>query len=379
MTTTALRHGTPYRGTARALSFRHRFLLIATIVMLGGSLAVLQGTRQSFGEARSRTAPAVLEIAQARKALAEADSAAVASFQAAESELTGFRPGEEYQNQIGIANQSLAQAAEDNSVGAFGSRVLQTVEGSLVAYTGWIGQAGAQFRQGDTALGTASLWYASVLMNAEGSGILYQLEKLQGAELDNLKDKLTLDWIDLAAMAGWAGPVALVLVLLSTTQVFMARRFRRTVNWHLLAATLLVLAGLGMGGALIRADRDHLAAGKDALIEATDIRDGQVEQAHYTEREAFGKLLQRECAGDAQGCGPTVAAFLAKAGSRRVTERPTSERTAIEAGKSAAGQTDAARLSPYYAFPAVIVPLAVFVLILWGFRARIDEYRYLPR
>jgi hypothetical protein len=367
------------RGTSRALSLRHRLLLVATIAMLGGSLLVLQEMSQSFNEAHSRTAPAILEIAQARQALAEADRAAVASFRSPESELTGFRPGEEYQNQIGIANQSLAQAAEDNSAGALGSRILQTVEGMLVAYTSWIGQAGAQFRQGDTALSTANLWYASALMHNEADGILAQLETLQGVEQGNLDEKLSLGWIDLVTVVIWVGPIVLVFLLLWGTQNFLAQRFRRTVNPQLLVATVLVLAGLGTGGVLVSGDRGHLAAARDSLDQAVRGRDDEVARAGRERLQAFDKLIRQECADDTGGCGPTVATFLAGGRNERSDSRKISGVSAIAAGKRAAEQTDAARVNPAYAFPVVAMPLAVFVLILWGFRARIDEYRYRPR
>src|SRR5262249_53903698 len=154
----------------------------------------------------TRTAPAITELAAARLALVKADAEVINSFQTDQVQLTG--PGEEFQNQMAIAGQSLTQVAEHNMAGEPGSRRLELVEGLLVTYQGLVGQAVAHVRQaagerqaGVDALGVTDLWSASRLLHgnvvpmqdrtpARLGGILGELDQLTEEQQRALNDQL---------------------------------------------------------------------------------------------------------------------------------------------------------------------------------------------
>src|SRR5262249_18153041 len=138
-------------------------LLIMTLIVFGTTLLAFTKVHSTANTVRARTAPAIVQLSIARDALVRADNAAISNFTGCDlssfsadsncadlpsprpdtdiglSHLAG--PGEEFQNQIAIASQSLTQVAADNMAGEAGSRTLQLIEGLLVTYTSLIEHA----------------------------------------------------------------------------------------------------------------------------------------------------------------------------------------------------------------------------------------------
>ncbi|MBY8848105.1 hypothetical protein [Saccharothrix longispora] len=351
--------------------------VVAALVATGATWAVCAAVQATADSVRTRNAPAVLEAATARAALAEADRLAVESFNNPEHVLTG--PGDRYRGRIALAGQYLAQIAEDNTAGEVVSRQLQLVEGLLVSYNAAIGQADAQLRQpGGAALGSADLWHASQLLHAPDHGILAQLDRLLEAQRDALDDRLAESGTTPWRAASWLVPSLVLLGLLVATQVFLVRRFRRLVNPLLALATAVALGVVvvPLVGQETRAQVTESTRALDLLVDRW--------RAHTTETGATARrellvLLDRHCGGERDGCGDTVARVRRDLGPAAAGAPPTDERELTrEAERINADLEDAADergLIP-------LVPIggsAVVLLVLLGLLGRLEEYRYRVR
>lgn len=349
-------------------------LLVATALLAASSWYAFDDVHDTIDTVRTRTSPALLEATAAKAALVEADLLAINSFHTGEALLSG--PGDRYQNRIAAASQSLAKVAEDNVAGADGSEQIQVVEGLLVAYTGWIGQADAHHRQ-DSGLATIDLWYASRLLYTDDSGVLAQLDTLAKVQRDALERQLADSSTSPWRIASLVVPIALVLGGLVGAQVFHAKRFQRVVNVSHLLATL-VLAGVCVvvGHGLVAQHRVEAAAGDlQALVGTWE------ERTSATAAEgqlALGGLVTGECRGADGGCGHTVTRFIAdlrvaEAGggpsNRELTDRVEQVNDRIAAADSAA---DLELLVPAGA-------LLIAVLVWLGFLPRLEEYRHRRR
>ncbi|MFY1690824.1 hypothetical protein [Plantactinospora sp. WMMB782] len=355
-------------------------LLGVTALVLAGSLAVVWGTHRTADTVRGRSLPSVMELSAVRTALVRADTAAITSFQTRQAGLVG--PGEEYQNQIAAASQSLAQAAEDIGSGGAGSRQIQVVEGLLVTYVGLMGQADAHYRQsGPGGLATAYAWYASRLLHSDG-GILALLDSLLAAQSEALEASLSSGWLSPAATLLWAVPALLLLALLVGTQVFLRRRFRRAVNWGLAAATVLLVV-LTAGTSFVLVSKGQLA---DAHAELAEVRRLSAEQSTGADREgiaALDELLADFCP-PSDGCQVTSDVFRTgtAAGSPEAASSPAAPVADPDVLRRAEEVDDQAALATGATSGAFVVLLLTspIVFLVWlGLRPRIEEYRYRSR
>ncbi|WP_326836826.1 hypothetical protein VSH64_18310 [Amycolatopsis rhabdoformis] len=323
---------------------------------------------------RDRTTQAIIEVAAARDALVSADAAAVMSFTSGEAKLAG--PGQEFENQMAAASQSLARVAEFNQAGAAGGGTLQVVEGLVAAYSGAMGQADAHFRQpGADRVGLADLWYASRLLHAPGN-VLSSLAQLQDQQRRALDDLLAADGVSGWTIPLWLLPPTLLLALLVLTQVSLRRRFRRRLNPGLLAATLGVAAAV-TGLCLAFAHAQQLGGVRDRVDALLGLRARAVEAADTSGQNALADLLRGSCG--SAGCGSTVDAF--EAGVRQAADRsgpaPDIDDLAVATGEvtsAAAAAADSGGL-PVWVPGAVVAAAAGAVL---GLRRRVEEYRYRP-
>jgi len=359
--------------TRRRLVQLRAGLLAATIAVLITSLSAFVGVQLVVDEVSIRTAPAVLEVVAARAALVRADSAAVTSFETGQVQLIG--PGEQYQNEIALASQSLAQVAEHNAAGATGSSTLQLVEGLLVAYTGLIEQADVHFRQDDaTALGVADLWYASRLLHQPKDGILAQLNGLQEAQHTVLQNQLSDGWMHPATVLVWVVPIVVLAGLLCLTQVFLKRRFQRLLNAPLLAASVLLLVlAAGTSYALVLS-QDRSGDGGDTLNQVLQEWQAQTDATDASGQHALADVVQVQCGGTDGGCGDTVTGFVA-----RLAASPGNEAKdwqAISKTKKVNEELLSADQSGILEFAIPGAALGIAALVLLGLQPRIDEYRY---
>jgi hypothetical protein len=361
--------------TARVLRRLRAATLVVTAAVLASTWSMYQDVHQTVEEVKTRTALAIQETASAMSALTQADTVALTSFSTGEIQIAG--PGDQYQNQIAVASQSLAQVAEHNSGGTGASQHLQLVEGLLVAYTGAIGQAYAHHRQGPAteALVLADLWDASRLLHAPDTGIRAYLDKIQQAQQSALVNQLAGSSITAWRSLLLVVPAVVLLTLLVLAQLYIRRRFRRSVNVPLAAATFLfllvcVLPVLGV----IAQDRLETAAGELRQVIGTwESRTAvSVANGQNTLRTLTTAECPTECAStlDNLTAGPSGPALGPAQPDERIL---ITQALKVNAHITAADSNDG--LEPL--IPAGM--LVTVALALLGFRARVEEYRYQPK
>ncbi|WP_414938500.1 hypothetical protein [Amycolatopsis sp. cmx-11-51] len=348
-------------------------LLALTFAVLVLSLWAFHSVQRTAETVRDRTSHAVLEVTAARAALVAADAAAVTSFASGEAKLAG--PGQEYSNQLALASQSLARIAESNQAGETGGNALQVVEGQVAAYSGSIGQADVHFRQPDApVLGAADLWHASRLLHAPG-GVLDELETLQGRQREALNQQLSSTGVSLATLPLWLLPVLALLALLVLTQLYLKKRFRRLVNFPLLAATLLV-ATIGMALVFTMISRGRLDSVAMRLDGVAAARDAQIQAADDAGQRRLADLLSDYC-DEEQGCGVTADEFRMRAGQ---TSNVETDNTRVATAGTKAVAADASEAAESGG-REILIPVGTLLaggLILLGMHARVEEYRYRP-
>ncbi|MGQ0778001.1 MAG: hypothetical protein ACT4NY_26925 [Pseudonocardiales bacterium] len=352
-------------------------LLIVTTVVFLTSLWVFQKVHGTVETVRTSMAPAIIGVLATRAALVAADNAAINSFATGQAQLTG--PGDEYQSQIAIASRSLAQAAGDNAAGEDGSQRIQLVEGLLVSYQGLIGHADANFRENEgSILGTTDLWYASHLLHIkEESGILFQLNMLLEDQKSALDRQLSASSMTVVkAVLVWV-PIVVLFVVLGATQIFLKRRFRRTLNPPLLLATVL-LVGLSVVMSLTVISQHRLQDSRANLQQLVDDWGTQISVADAGGQRDLRDIVTRDCVQGEGECGVTVTQFVAdlefEPMDQATVEIDVSDMiTEVNLQIAAAGR---------YADLDILIYLTtglIAVLILLGLLPRIGEYRYRPR
>ncbi|WP_405107139.1 hypothetical protein OG559_23620 [Micromonospora sp. NBC_01405] len=379
----------PTSTTRRKLRGLLATLLVGILATLGGCLTVFVGVHRTTDAAHDRSVPAVLAVYDAQLALRQAHGEALASFSAGTRLLAS--PGEGYQNQIARAGQQLAQAAEDNAAGETGSRDIQVVEASVVTYTGLVERAHAYFAQdGGSALGTATLWDASTLLEE----ILRRLAALGVKQMDALNGQADGPWTNGKMTLLWLVPVLALLALLVSAQRFLRRRFRRRLNVPLLLATLAVVV-MGATTAMSLWSANQLADARGDTDQATIDRDAQLAALSARDSESLAALLTAACG--SPGCPDTIARVRgdasptpAPAGSPTPAPVPSSNgaATASSPGVAEAGALhgehavrSAERAADSRAGEVVLLAAALFALamVALGLQPRLTEYRFSQR
>lgn len=354
-------------STRQRLARLRAALLLTTVVVLAVAIAAFLNVSDTADTIRDRTTTAMLEVVSARAALAEANQAAIGSFDSPEAPLAG--PGQDYQNRMAAASQSLARVAEFNQAGADGAGRLQVIEGLVTAYTASIGQADAHFRDDSTLLGITDMWYASRLLRADG-GILPELQELQNDQRQALDEQVTpafTTWL----LALWLIAIVILLFLLAKTQVYLRRRFRRRLNLPLVTATVLVL---GACTALVFTNAMHTRQG--AVRDKADIAFTGW-QARISADEVAGdrdlvRQLYRWCR-PVSDCGRTVG--VDQVDRQDPAARPDAKQLAARV-KDVTDEAAAAAESGVlpYLIPGTLIGAAVLMLI--GMYQRLREYQY---
>jgi hypothetical protein len=368
----------PGRSTTRRLLLRLLAGLLAlSVLVFAAGLLTFVRVHDAAAAVRDRTVPVVGEIAAAKSALLHADQAAIVSFTAGGVQLAG--PGDEFQNQIAVASQSLARAAEHNMAGDAGSGILQLVEGSLVSYTGMIGQADAHFRQpGGEVLGTVDLWNASRLLHQPDGALVLQLDALLKAQRDALDRQLADTAMTPVTTLTLLVPAAALLALLVATNVVFRRRFRRRVNLWLVLAAAVLIALTTISGQVIGVHRD-LETTRSALSRLVDDEQARDAVMDVPGQRALRDLVSRTACGDLGGCGDTLARFVGQVNALRdpgpgVDDGALAAETRSVTDQAAAASAGAG-LRPLIYLLAILLAGTVFL----AFRARLNEYRYRPR
>lgn len=345
-------------------------LLVTTTVVFGTSLWVFQMVHGTVETARTTTIPAILDVLAARAALVKADGAAIENFRTGEVRLSG--PGLQHQNQLTLASQSLAQVAENNTAGPSSSQRLQLLEGLLESYSSLIGQAHAHF---GTAAGTADLWSASRLLHAGDSPILDELDKLLQDQTTALNNQIAKSSMTSGTLLVWIVPIVALFVLLSATQVFLKRRFRRAINPLLLLATV-VLAGLSIVTSLALVSQHRLEDSQNTLDRVVREWTAASSAIDLQEQRALVRLVTKECSQEKGGCGPTVNALVTDLESTDSTASGYRNERVVVWASAVDAQTRPAASNSHLWFLIPLASTLIAVLISIGLWLRIAEYRY---
>jgi hypothetical protein len=362
--------------TRRKLRWLQLGLLAATAVALAGCVSVFLVVHRTADTVSTQTTLAILDVHESKVALLEAHGAAARSF-ARDEVLLGA--GEDYPNQMAVAGQSLTRVAENNPAGDRGSQQIQVIEALLVSYTELIERAGVHFRQSgeadDAALVSVYVRDASAVLGE----ILARLDQLRAAQTEVLDRQVGAGWMGPAVPLAWLVPVLVLLVLLVLTQLFLSRRFRRTLNLPLVAATALTVL-LAVGTSLSLSTAGKLDDTRNILNQVEIERQAQTQQSKDANTRSLSDLLARQCR--TETCRGTVEQIVETVSSGRLVAAAPSELPAVETEKiadqavrKAEQAADGNRVWPV--LPIVSVAIAVF--ILFGLQPRIEEYRYRRR
>jgi len=387
----------PFRGRAKSATRQTLLGLLAglltmTMIVFGTTLLAFIKVYGTADTVRTRTAPAIVQLAIARAALVKADNAAINSFRNCDPEFLDYcvkstgslletdagvphlaGPGEGFRYQIAIAIQSLTRVAEDNVVGEVGSGTLQVVEGLLVIYSSLIENAFRKAAGG--TLGVLDLSSASRVLHKR-DGILAQLDMLLVAQQGALKGQLST--------SSKTARFALVFLVLTTcglfallvvAQIFLRRRFRRRANlWLALATVLLVV--LSMISSAVFVSQHGLEVSGHTLDQLMTDGPTQTSATDAQGQHWLRQLVRDACA--TPGC-PTAEQLVPKVQAPGWTSSDVNDRWLTAAsriiGDQAAAADANAGLEPLVYILAILIAAAVFL----GFRPRLYEYRYRSR
>jgi hypothetical protein len=251
----------PASTTRKGLLLRLWALLALTVAGMVALSVAYQGVHRNSGPLRTSSAPAVIEVATARRTLDQTQKI-----------VEGRLPGD-VETGISVADQSLAQAASRNVTGTTGGQTLHTLVGLMVTYNSRVEQAENQDR--GLPLRDAYVSYARSTLRRSGTGIIPRLERLQGTQRAVVDRQASFGW---AQWLSWGAALVLLVALaglLVETQFYLRRRFRRRFNPWLAAATaVLVLGVTPLVAATVRTQL-ALEASRDRLVTVTRTTDHQ--------------------------------------------------------------------------------------------------------
>jgi hypothetical protein len=255
-------------------------------------------------------------------------------------------------------------------------RTLSLVNSLLTSYTSAIEQAAASFRHDeDSALWTSDLWAASQLLHAD-DGALVLLDDVLDAQVGKLDQQVDAGTDSALGALVWVLPAVLLLVLLGGTQVWLRRRFRRTVNIGLALATLFV-AGMGVAAALVFDTGDHLHTTRDMVHRMTDTWERSMTAEDRQGQQELAELVDRVCHAEAGECGSTVREVVVDARSSGPVGSRTDQLT-----DGASGIEDQAGAATGKGMTLTVIPAAAAlsaVAIGVGLYPRFNEYRFRSR
>ncbi|PXY22265.1 hypothetical protein [Prauserella muralis] len=357
--------------TGRRLRLLRGWLLVGVALVAVTSFAAFTGVRDTVETARAQAVPAILGSASAYESLVRANTAAVLALDDGPARLGGS--GELAQTQLGVAGQSLAQAGEHNAAGPVSRRELQLVQGLLASYTSWMAQADVRYRSGDESVAAATdVWYAAQLLHGS-DGMLAHLSRLRAAQLDALDRQLATGWTHPATVAVWVVPVLVLGAALVAVQLYFRRRFRRTLNPHLLAATGLLLAVATLTALTLPAQA-QAQAGAVQLREDVGAWQQRVQSSTAADRRLVAALVTGRCW--SIGCGPAVAEFAATPSGSAPPRASAAEHDLTVAGERADSALAAALWPSMLRWLIVLCSAGLAALVVTGFQARINEYRF---
>jgi hypothetical protein len=148
------------------------------------------------------------------------------------------------------------------------------------------------------------------------------------------------------------------------------------VNPALVVATLLSLA-LAWPMSTTLVSRANVEAARQTLTRVVNQQNEQTKWVATGGQHTLAELLHSQCADVEQdGCGVTASAFIAWFGPARPGSPSKSVLGDLAGTKQVSDELASAAESGFLAYLISVGTIAVTVLILFGFRRGIDEYRY---
>jgi hypothetical protein len=206
-------------------------------LVLGLVAALATSERQGATAASWQNAEPLMVTAQAvDTALSDADTTAAASFLQGRLEPAALE--DRYQTDLALASADVAVAAREAGSDPEVAASLETLSTDLPVYAGIVQDADFNERQGFYPLAAAYIAEANSLMR---SSILPAAATVYGTEGSRLADDQSQGVSPVLAILAGLAFLALLFVLV-VAQRWLSRRFHRTWNIALAAATVIVLA-----------------------------------------------------------------------------------------------------------------------------------------
>jgi hypothetical protein len=228
-TVTAGASGTPRWLRLNAIAI----VLLAAAAAILGAFAV-SDRQTAVGSARSANEPVLISTQTIYTSLSDADTTAAGAFLAGRVAPAALQ--DRYQADLARASAGLTSAARQAGSSAAVETALQTVAIDLPVYSGLISTA-----QADNALGyPVGASYQGEASHLMRTAILPAASNLYRAERGRLGSTLSRAVDDTLIIVALV-VLAATLITLLWFQVGLSRRFRRTLNLPMLAATLAVV------------------------------------------------------------------------------------------------------------------------------------------
>lgn len=210
---------------------------VAILALVAGLIAALAASeRQGATTASWQNAEPLMVTAQTvDTSLSDADTTAAASFLQGRLEPAGLE--RRYQSDLAVASSDIAVAAREAGSDPGVAASLETLSTDLPVYSGIVQDADFNERQGFYPLAAAYISEANNLMR---SSILPAAATVYGTEGSRLADDQSQGVSPLLAILAALAFLALLVVLV-LAQRWLSRRFHRTWNVALAAATVIVL------------------------------------------------------------------------------------------------------------------------------------------
>jgi hypothetical protein len=348
-------------------------LTVGCVVSGAFCLLVFTAAHRTVDRGARQSAQAVLQVDAVYGALVDADYAATTDIRSKAALLGGT--ASQFDNDIAIVHQGLELVAEHNAAGDRGERQLELVDGVVVSYAAQIHQAGADLQQGNANLSLVYLRNASYLLHQE-NGILDDLDTLRDYEHAALDRQRSSVWVAGATSLLWLLPLLGVLALLGATQVLIRRRFRRLLSVRLLSAgAALLVMGVTTGLSLVsNAQFAAAVSGPFSRVRTQETR--LAARADASGHAELAKLIADRCAASGRCSAETTRPeFLSEPVKAPPATAPGLDvTTGVARFTKKADAADAA--SGVRTLVIIAMALASSVLIAYGIRPRINEYRF---
>jgi hypothetical protein len=248
------------RATSSTTPGRLRLASIAVVVALVVMWAIVftSATRRdnNVNGIRGQTEPVVLSTQRIHTALSQADASAANSFLAGGIEPVSGRL--RYLDGLATATNEIAAVSSHVETSRSAQKDFRTITQLLPVYNGFVEQARANNRQGNT-VGSSYLRYASRIMQQQILPATDRLYNLNATRLDSQYRHSTY-WSDVVLTVALG---ALVLGALIVTQVFIFRHTNRVLNIPLVVATGLVVIAIGWALFAFVSQRSHMVDARD--------------------------------------------------------------------------------------------------------------------